>query len=214
MQTSDYSTFIYVFIAAIAFVIIRLFANYMVSSRHYTIDFEKKPLEMKTHLSESEFMKVIEEAYKANDAKRVTKGLPVLVEDLNFNEENNKVTLTTDEVDYELNKLAEEGKIIRYKNLLATTKSGEESIGAYYIYELAMKENSYSVQKDYKKLLQMNGIVLPKNIDKSMNDSDTSIITLGVAQANALRKKMFSYDSEGGYLLFMLANGMIRCIEA
>ncbi len=215
MQTYDYSGFIYVIIAAIAFLIIKLSADYITSSRHYSIDFEKKnETNAGKRLSSEELMEVIEKAYETNDARRATKGLPVPMEELNFNQENNKVTLTTDEVDYSLNQLAEQGKIIRYKNLLASSSNGEESIGAYYIYELAMKKNSHAIQNDYKKMLKTNHIVMAKNVDELEDDSDASIITLGIEQANSLRKKMYSYDSRGGYLLFLLSNGMIKCIEA
>ncbi len=215
MQNYDYSGFIYVIVAIVAFLIIKLAADYVTSSRHYSMDFEKKN-EMSTgkRLSSEELMEVIEKAYETNDARRATKGLPVSVEELNFNQENNKVTLTTDEVDYSLNQLAEQGKVIRYKNLLASSSNGEDSIGAYYIYELAMSKNTHIIQNDYKKTLNSNNVVMAKNISKLEKDTDISVIALGVEQANSLRKKIFSYDSKGGYLLFMMSTGMMMCIEA
>lgn len=45
------------------------------------------------------------------------------------------------------------GKIIRYKNLIASVKNGEKSISAYYIYELAMRDNSHVIEKDYSKYI-------------------------------------------------------------
>ena len=208
-------------VAAVAFVGIRIAADYISSSRHYTIDFEKKP-ESGTvkKFSNDELLEVIEKAYEASDGRRVTKGLPILVDRLNFNQENNKITLTTDEVDYGLNQLSEAGKIIVYKNLIASAKNGEESICAYYIYELAMKENSHLIEDNYKKMLKANNIMAFNSMEHweweahTIRDSDISIVTLGLEQANSLRKKTYSYDTEGGYLLFLLSNGMLKCVNA
>jgi hypothetical protein len=210
-----------VIVAAVAFVGIRIAADYISSSRHYTIDFEKRP-ESGTakKFSNDELLGVIEKAYEASNGKRVTKGLPVLVDGLNFNQENNKVTLTTDEVDYGLNQLSEAGKITVYKNLIASAKGGEESIGAYYIYELAMKENSHVIEDDYKKMLKANNIIAFRSMEHweqeahTTKDSDISIVTLGLEQANSMRKKAYSYDVKGGYLLFLLSNGMLKCVNA
>jgi hypothetical protein len=221
MQGYDYSGIIYVILAAVAFLAIKLATDYISSSRHYVIDFEKKSeTNGRSKLSADYLMKIIEKAQEISDAKRATKGLPVLIDELNFNQENNKATFTMDEVDYGLNQLSGAGKIIRYKNLVAVAKNGAESISAYYIYELAMNENSNQIDGDYKKMLKANDIMTFQELEKSekdartIKDTDTSIVTLGVKQTNSLRKKMYSYDTEGGYLLFLLSNGMMKCIEA
>jgi hypothetical protein len=221
MQIYGYSEFVFVLLAAFAFVGIRLIADYVSGSRHYVIDFEKKPeTDGGNKISPNELMKVIETAQDASDTKRATKGLPVLFDELNFNQENSKLVLATDEIDYGLNRLSEAGKIIRYKNLIASAKQGEESIVAYYIYELAMKEDAHAIDKDYKKMLKANNMISLDGMAQwrqeahSANDSDISIVTLGVEQANLLRKNTYSYDSNGGYLLFLLSNGMLRCINA
>jgi len=221
LQTFDYTSFIYVVVAALAFLGIRLAADYISRSRHYVIDFDSKPeTSSGNKLSNDELIKVIEKTQDADDGKRATKGLPVLVDDLNFNQENKKITLTTDEVDYGLNQLFEAGKIIRYKNLVASAKGGYESIGGYYLYELAMMENSHLIDSDYKKMLKANNIMAFQGVAQwekethTVDDSDISIVTLGLGETNSLRKKMYSYDSRGGYLLFLLSNGMIKCIEA
>ena len=221
MQTFDYSGFIYVIVAAVAFVGIRIAADYISSSRHYTIDFEKRPeLYTAKKFSNNELLDVIEKAYEASDGRRVTKGLPVLVDGLNFNQENNKATLTVDEIDLGLNQLSEAGKIVRYKNLISSAKNGEESICAYYVYELAMKENSHAIADNYKKILKANNIIAFKGMEHweyethTIDDSGISIVTLGLEQANSLRNKVYFYDAKGGYLLFLLSNGMLKCVNA
>jgi hypothetical protein len=208
-------------VAALVFLGIRIAADYISRSRHYVIDFDKRPeTNPENKLSNDELMEVIEKTQDVDDGKRATKGLPVLVDDLNFNQENKKIILTTDEVDYGLNQLSEAGKIIRYKNLIASAKSGYESIGAYYLYELAMKENSHQIDSEYKKMLKANNIMPFQSVPQwekeahTVEDSDMSILTLGMGEANTLRKRMYSYDTRGGYLLFLLSNGMIKCIEA
>ncbi len=194
MTTFDYSGFIYVIVAAIAFVLIRIGADYVASSRFYTIEFEaKRETDTQKKLKPSELVEAIARAQCLNDKKRATEGLPVLVSDLSFEES----TPSVDEVDYMLNRLVEAKMIVRYKDLIASAKDGEKSIGAYYIYEMAMKDNSYAISSDYKKMLKADNVV-----------------TLGMRQANELRGETYSYDLEGGRMLFLLSNGTVKYIEA
>lgn len=91
---------------------------------------------------------------------------------------------------------------------------------AYYIYELAIKEGLNTIDKDFKKMLKINSIIPFKSLAQweqeahPANNSNISIVALGTEQANLLRKRTYSYDTNGGYLLFLISNGMSRYINA
>jgi hypothetical protein len=220
IQISSYYGFISILIAALAFLAIRVAADYVSSSRHYVIDYENgSETSSGTGVSPNELMKVVEKAQNASNGRRATKGLPVLFDNLNLYQENYR-GVTKDKIDYGLNQLSDSGKVIRYKNLIASAKGGEEAIVAHYIYELAVREGSYVVDKNYRKMLKENKIIPFQGMaqwekeTRSAYDSDISIVTLGTGQTNSLRKKVYSYGENGGYLLFLLSNGMLKCVNA
>lgn len=157
MEISGYYSFFYIFMGLVAYFVLIKASNLLSGRKDFYLRYDEIGKNCAT-VAKSEFERFVSEVAKLEDSKRITKGLPISIEDIkkswNSAHFGQASEFTREDIELMLDYTFKKGEFAEFDGAVSFAEDPKTAFDALSLYEFALKTGKFEPQKTIKDMIK------------------------------------------------------------